>query len=185
MNILIAEDDFVSRRILEATLATLGFAFTSVADGEQAWDALQRAACPILITDYHMPKLNGFELTRRLRAARQPHYTYVILLTVLGGKTNHLAAIEAGVDDFLTKPFDADLLRARLHVAERIVGLRQHVKRLEGLLPICAGCKKIRDERDEWNQIESYISKRTETRFSHGLCPECEAKFLREAGLGP
>ncbi|MBI4641265.1 MAG: response regulator, partial [Candidatus Tectomicrobia bacterium] len=76
-------------------------------------------------------------------------------------------------DDFITKPFDEDQLAARLRVAERILGLQEEVKQLEGLLPICSYCKKIRDESDTWVQIEHYIATRTDAFFSHGICPEC------------
>ena len=179
MNILIAEDELVSRLLLEATLKQEGFAFTSVSNGQQAWEALQRNTFSVLITDYRMPEVDGFELTRRLRAAGQAHYTYVILLTAAEGKTHHLEAIEAGVDDFITKPFEAELLYTRLHVAKRIADLRQHVKRLEGLLPICANCKKIRDGKDAWKQLETYITQHSEARFSFDFCPECAPQFLK------
>lgn len=185
MNILIAEDDAVARLILEARLKQKGFDFVTVTDGRQAWEELKRTAFSVLISDYQMPGMDGFELTRRVRAARQKHYTYIILLTVQGGKATHMEAMEAGADDFLAKPLDADMLHARLHVAERILGLRQHVKRLEGLLPICASCKKIRDETDRWMELENYIMQHSEARFTHGLCPECVAKFMTEAGLDP
>jgi DNA-binding response OmpR family regulator len=183
MKILIAEDDSGSSLLLQATLRQKGYDFVAVADGLLAWEALQRTPFAALISAYQMPGVDGFELTRRVRAARQPHYTYVILLTVLGGKSTLIEAIDAGADDFLTKPFDADVLYARLHVAERLLGLRHHVKRLEGLLPICASCKKIRDETDAWTQMESSITEHSEAQFSHGYCPECAARW--EAGIDP
>jgi PleD family two-component response regulator len=99
------------------------------------------------------------------------------LLTILGGKTNYLEAMNAGADDFITKPFDSEQLAARLHVAERILGLRKHVTQLEGLLPICACCKKIRDEQSHWQQIETYVEQHSQARFSHSICPECAEKY--------
>jgi DNA-binding response OmpR family regulator len=178
MNILIAEDDAVTRMLLESTLKRRGYDVTAVADGADAWAALQRMHFPVLISDYLMPGLDGFELVRRVRASRPDSYTYVILLTVMGGKLNHLEAIDAGADDFVVKPFDPDLLYARLHVAERILGLQRHVMRLEGLLCICADCKKIRDRDGEWSQLEGYITDHAGVLFSHSFCPQCAEKWM-------
>ena len=178
MNILIADDDATSRLVLEATLKKLGHAVVTAQDGQQAWEAFQRTYFPVLISDWLMPHLDGLALCRTIRDLHQTNYTYIVLLTSLGGKTNYLEAMEAGADDFMTKPFDAEQLAARLQVAERILGLRQHVKRLEGLLPICSYCKKIRDKKGYWQQLEWYIAARSEADFSHGMCPECGPKHF-------
>lgn len=175
MNVLVADDDGISRLLLEATIARLGHDVTTVVDGEAAWTALERGAFAVLITDLLMPRLDGFELVRRVRARAQESYLYVILLTTAGGKVNLLNAIDAGVDDFVTKPFDPQLLAARVHVAERIVGVHRRAWQLEGLLPICAWCKRIKDGQSQWTRIEQYLADRSEARFSHGICPECSA----------
>ena len=94
----------------------------------------------------------------------------------------------AGADDFVTKPLDRAELHARLRVAERVLGLQQEVKQLEGLLPICSYCKRIRDEGDRWSQVEEYVSRRTEAQFTHGICPECYDRRvlpqIEQAGRG-
>lgn len=183
MKILIADDDEISRLLLAATLQRQGHAVTAVADGDEAWAALQREPFGVLITDYLMPRVDGFALVRRLRARPPGAYLYIILLTTEGGKTNLLSAGEAGVDDFIAKPFDPDLLGARLHVAQRILGLHHHVQRLEGLLPVCAWCKNIRDEGSNWQPIERYLTQRLEARLTHGICPDCLAKLKADADL--
>lgn len=131
MKMLVAEDDATSRVILAHVLHQLGHEVLETADGEEAWAAFQREHVPLLISDWMMPGLDGLELVRRIRAAGRPRYTYVILLTVLGGKRNYLEAMQAGTDDFITKPFDVDQLHARLRVAERILGLQTELRELE------------------------------------------------------
>ena len=91
-----------------------------------------------------------------------------------------LATMAAGADDFISKPYDPDELKSRLIVAERIIGVQDRVKRLEGILPTCMYCKKIRDEQNEWVGIEAYITKRSEASFSHGVCPSCYESVLKQ-----
>jgi DNA-binding response OmpR family regulator len=179
--VLIAEDDAVSRLLLTTTLKKLGHQVVTAEDGQRAWDRFQDEHFPLLISDWMMPGVDGLELCRLVRAERRSRYTYVILLTVLGGKVSYLEGMSAGADDFMTKPFDEEQLAARLRVAERIMNLQTEVKQLEGLLPICAYCKKIRDEADHWAPVEVYLARRTEASFSHGICPECfEAQVAPE-----
>jgi DNA-binding response OmpR family regulator len=192
LKILIADDDDFSRTLLAGVLESLSHEVTAVPDGQTAWDAVSRDYFPVLITDWMMPGISGPDLCRQIRRAQRENYTYIIVLTARAGKESYLEGMRAGADDFITKPFDEDQLAARLAVAERILGLRRHVSRLEGLLPICAYCKKIRDDRKQWQQIEKYVAERSETLFSHGICPEClkrefpevAEKLEREGGQG-
>jgi signal transduction histidine kinase len=131
MKILVAEDDATSRIILTHVLAQLGHEVVATADGEEAWAVFRQAHVPLLISDWMMPGMDGLELCRRIRAESRSRYTYIILLTVLGGKQNYLEAMEAGTDDFISKPFDVDQLHARLRVAERILGLQTELRELE------------------------------------------------------
>jgi len=178
MEILIAEDEDVDRELLVAALQQLGHGVVVTENGRQAWEIFQqREDLRMLISDWLMPEVDGLELCRRVRVARRPHYTYVVLLTIMSGKSRYMEGMDAGADDFISKPFDPDLLAARLRVAERILNLHQEVRQLESLLPICSYCKKIRDERERWWPIEKYIGQRTATDFSHGICPECYANI--------
>jgi sigma-B regulation protein RsbU (phosphoserine phosphatase) len=179
MRILAVEDDPVSRRILTATLERLGHQVTVAQDGQEAWTQIVAAPAEVVITDWMMPRLDGIELTRRIRAREGGRYTYIIMLTAMRGRTSYLDGMAAGADDFVTKPFDKDELRARLCVAVRVLGLQREVKQLEGLLPICTYCKRIRDEADAWSQVEEYVGRRTEAQFSHGICPDCYERHLK------
>lgn len=173
MQILVVEDDRDARELLETMLRVDGYEVTSAADGDEAWSKFEANGFSIVVSDWLMPGTDGLELCRRIRRAETSRYTYIILLTALHGKSNYLEAMRAGVDDFMSKPYDPDELRARLLVAQRIVGLQDRVKRLEGILPTCMYCKRIHDESNAWVKIEDYISRHTEASFSHGVCPEC------------
>lgn len=179
MKILIAEDDSVSRLVLSTGLRKLSYEVIETEDGEEAWGLFQREDVHMVITDWMMPNMDGLQLCRSIRAMQESKYTYIIMLTALDGKESYLEGMNAGADDFITKPFDIDELTARLRVAERILKLQAEVKQLEGLLPICAYCKKIRSDNDSWQAIETYISRQTDASFSHGICPECYQSHVR------
>ena len=188
MRILIAEDDAVSRRVLETTLVRWGHEVVVTCDGIAAWDALQRADAPALtILDWMMPGMEGVEVCRRVRQLPTPAPPYIILLTAKGGKEDLATGLDAGADDYIAKPFDREELRARVQVGARVVRLQRslaervreledalsQVKQLQGILPICSYCKKIRDDQNYWQRVESYISEHSEAQFSHGVCPDC------------
>jgi sigma-B regulation protein RsbU (phosphoserine phosphatase) len=179
MRILIVEDEFDARDMLQVMLEFDGHEVVTANNGEQAWDTFQKDRFAVVISDWLMPQTDGLELCRRIRKSETSRYCYVILLTALQGKSNYLEAMRAGADDFVSKPYDPDELRARLLVAERIVGLQDRVKHLEGILPTCMYCKRIRDENDNWVHIEQYITQRTEASFSHGVCPNCFHEVLK------
>ncbi|HEY6191342.1 MAG TPA: response regulator [Bacteroidota bacterium] len=179
MRVLVAEDDEISRIVLLTKLKKLGHEAIPAEDGEDAWQAFVRERPRLVITDWMMPELDGLELCRRIRSQDREQYTYIIMLTARSGKKHYLEGMEAGADDFLTKPVDMDELTACLKVAGRITDLQSEVRQLQGLLPICGYCKKIRDDHDCWEQIEGYISKRTEATFSHGVCPDCIELHLK------
>ena len=194
MRILVAEDDPVSRRVLVATLDKFGYEVVVAADGAEAWAALQSADAPHLaILDWMMPEIDGVELCRRVRATPTATPPYLILLTAKSGKEDVVAGLDAGANDYLTKPFDRAELRARVQVGAHVLELQGNlaarvreleaalfqVKQLQGLLPICSYCKKIRDEKNNWHRVESYISEHTEVEFTHGICPACYANVIQ------
>ncbi|UPT73601.1 MAG: response regulator [Elusimicrobiota bacterium] len=181
MKVLIAEDDRTSRSVLKGALAKLGYEAVEAADGAAAWDALGRIGARIIVSDWVMPDCDGLELCRRVRARKGEPYAYFILLTgKMLGAGHYEEAMAEGVDDFLTKPLDVDALRIRLRVAERIVQLTERVRTLEGILPMCAYCRRIRDERGKYQGLEDYVSDKTPAQFSHGVCPECAEKHFKD-----
>ena len=194
MKILIADDDRVSRRLLEARLLKDGHEVIVAEEGNQAWGALQQdPTIPLAILDWNMPGMTGPEICGRARQIKTDQPTYLILLTSRDSRQDIVSGLEAGANDYVTKPFDFDELRARVQVGERVLQLQKalagrvkeleealtNVKMLQGLLPICLYCKKIRDDRNYWQQLDKYVADHTEARFSHGICPECYDKVVK------
>src|SRR2546428_4012906 len=169
--VLVVDDDAVSSGELCARAKAAGYAPTAAADGREAWEMLQLSRFQVVISDWYMPEMDGLELCRRVRARRNQPYIYFIMVTSRGGKQQYLTGMEAGADDFIAKPVDPDELRARLTVRERILGLRTELQQLEGLLPICSYCKRIRNDRDEWQSLQDYIEQHCATQFSHSIGP--------------
>lgn len=193
MRILIAEDDAVSRRVLEATLVKWGYEVIVTTDGQQALDALKQPDAPSLaVLDWMMPGLDGSEVCRRIREAVGNRLLYILLLTAKGSKEDLVEGLTAGADDYVVKPFDRAELQARLNVGERILRLQAELAKrvqelelalskvnlLQGLLPICCYCKKIRDDQNYWRQVEGYIAEHSEAQFTHAICPTCRENIV-------
>lgn len=201
MKILIAEDDPISRTVLERMLLTWNYEVMVTCDGLSAWQVLAREDAPRLaILDWMMPGLDGAEVCQRLRDLERVEPTYLILLTAKDQRSDVVAGLESGANDYIVKPFNRSELRARIRVGERVVRLQSdlalrvkeleqalgEVKRLQRLLPICSYCKKVRDDQNYWQAVESYLSAKTDVQFSHGICPDCfrqAASELRRSGI--
>jgi DNA-binding response OmpR family regulator len=125
MKVLIAEDDRDSRELLAWILQKLGYQVVAATNGQEGWEAFRKGRFRIVISDVLMPEMDGLELCRRIRTHKQSKYTYIIIITALIGKKDYLEGMEAGADDFVTKPFDPDELKARLRVAERIISFQE------------------------------------------------------------
>ena len=179
MKVLIAEDDMIASRVLEAALIKLGHEPLVANDGQAAWEILQTESVRTVVSDWQMPRLDGLDLCRRIRKGEGDYVYFILLTQMVASEKNLHEATDAGVDDFLAKPIDANQLWMRLRVAERILGFTTEVRQLESFLPICGYCKKVRDDRNYWQQIEEYINTRTGTNFSHGVCPDCIERVLK------
>jgi len=196
MKVLIVEDEAISLEALRLKVLDWGYSVETAMDGAEAWEALQELDPPhIVILDLMIPEIDGITLTNRLRRQPSRHPLYVIMLTARSAKKDKVEGLLAGADDYLTKPFDAEELQARLKVAERVIGLQSElrnrvrqleqalskVKQLEGMLPICSYCKKIRDDQNYWHQIEEYVTEHSGALFSHSICPECYDMFIKSS----
>ena len=188
MRILIAEDDAASRIVLATVLTKDGYEVTATSDGGAAWEVLQKPDAPRLaILDLMMPGIDGLELVRRVRGIASAAPPYLIIVSIKSEKADVIAALDAGANDYLTKPFDPGELRARIEVGRRTIEMRfelnekveelkqalEQVRRLNGIVPICANCKNVRDDQGYWNRVEAYLNEHTEADFTHAVCPDC------------
>jgi phosphoserine phosphatase RsbU/P len=177
--ILFADDDAVTRLVVTAQLQKLGYEAMVARDGKEALEIFLREKPSIVITDWMMPNMDGTDLCREVRKQTDARYTYVIILTALDRKAGYVEGMKAGADDFVSKPCSMEELNVRLRVAERILALQAEARQLEELLPICPECQRIMTENGAWQQVESYIMRRTDAHFSHGICPDCFEKHIK------
>jgi phosphoserine phosphatase RsbU/P len=187
VHILIADDDSVSRTVLVRTLELWGHEVAVVVDGLEACGQLIMPGAPLLaILDWGMPGLEGPEVCRKVRAATLRVQPYLVMLTARHTPEDLAEALEAGADDFLSKPFNRVELMARLHAGMRVLNLhraltdriqeleesRQREHHLRTLMPICSYCKKIRGDKNDWEPIDQYLAEHG-YRFTHAVCPTC------------
>ena len=194
MKILVAEDDPTTQRMLQLLLTRRGHEVVMANDGSQAWAILQQPGSPHLaILDWMMPGLDGVEICRLARTLSNLPPLYFILCTTRDSSEDIVAGLESGANDYITKPFDHKELIARVHVGQKYIELQlklkdrvqqlehalEQVNQLQKLLPICSYCKKIRDDHNYWQQVESYLGIHAEMKFSHSICPECYKQIVQ------
>lgn len=192
MKALIAEDDITSRVLLSAIMKTWGFDLVVTENGAEAWEVMHRLDAPKLaLIDWNMPVMDGLEVIRKIRDLPTQEPAYIILLTARAEKGDIVLGLEAGANDYLVKPFDHQELKARLNVGRRMIELQaalfeqmdalkkalEDIRTLRGIIPICANCKQVRDDKGYWNQVEVYIRDHSDAKFSHGICPDCMKKL--------
>lgn len=197
MRIVIAEDDRVTARSLQALVTAWGYDAIIAEDGSAALNAIAEVVPQIVLLDWMLPDMDGPEVCRRIRARVESAPTYVILLTGRGAPADIVQGLDAGADEYLVKPFDVNELRARLNAGARVLTLQArlaqqvveletalaNVRKLTGLLPICAYCKSIRDDSNYWHRVEEYVSGHTDVTFSHGICPKCLPKIEEQMDI--
>ncbi|HEX6974167.1 MAG TPA: response regulator [Vicinamibacterales bacterium] len=194
MRVLIADDDAALLHGLRVQLERWGYEPVACEDGRAALEVLRQPdPPPVAILDRSMPGIDGVTLCREIRATPGLDATYVILLTAHDTRDEMVEGLVGGADEYVTKPFDWGVLRARVNNGARIARLQESlaervrelqaaldmVNKLSGLLPICSYCKRIRKE-ERWQQLETYLSEHSEAEFSHGICPECYERARKD-----
>jgi DNA-binding response OmpR family regulator len=193
VKLLIAEDDAFFRRLLAKVLAP-DYEIVATQDGGEAWQALHLPDAPRLaILDWVMPGLTGPQICRQVRSSPELCSAYLIILTAKNSVADVVSGLRAGADDYVTKPFDPEELRARVKVGERVLSLQAALsaqfaaledalareKQLQALLPICPSCRRIRADGEYWHQVDLYIHAQGRAEVSpHGICPSCFDKVV-------
>lgn len=199
MKLLIAEDDYTSRIMLKHILEYAGYEVIEACDGSEALKLLLEPDAPMLaIIDWIMPELDGLEVCRQIREKMPQEQPYLIILTSRNDNSDVVAGLQAGANDFISKPYNNDALLARLDVGRRMLSMQhalaERVKELESaqeyihmiqrILSICTHCHKIRKDQTNWEKLENYITEHSDIQFSHGICPECMEKYYAVTGSG-
>ena len=201
MDVLIVDDEPDIIKILRKYLENHGLGVLTAQNGREALEILHKSDVRLVITDRIMPEMDCIALCRSIRASDISGYVYIIILTISGSKEDIVNGINAGADDYVTKPFNLEELKVRVDSGLRVLALEQslhekikeeeilvgelkaaldQVQKLSGMLPICATCKKIRDDKGYWNKIETYICEHSEAKFTHGMCPDCAKEYRSE-----
>ena len=198
--ILIVDDVPTNIHILGDTLAA-DYQLRIATSGPQALQIAEQCRPDLILLDIMMPGMDGFEVLRRLRSSETLAQVPVIFVTALESPGDESIGLQLGAADYITKPYNPEIVKLRvknhLEMARQRNLLKEQkndlegrndmlkealaqIKRLEGIIPICMGCKKIRDDQDCWQQIENYITEHSDALFSHGLCPHCAEEHLEK-----
>ena len=207
-DILIVDDQPANLKVLRSMLTGHGYLVRAAINGELALRAARKTPPDLILLDVRMPDMDGYAVCERLKAGERTRDVPVIFVSALDETQDKVKAFTAGGVDYVTKPFQVEevLARVETHLAlwamqkqleEKNVQLEQgivererlirelrdsldQVRALSGLLPICASCKKIRDDKGYWQAVEGYIMEHSEAQFSHGICPDCARKLYPE-----
>jgi DNA-binding response OmpR family regulator len=197
MRVLIADDDPGIRGGIAAQIKADGFEAVPCGNGAEALQWLTGGdAPPIALVDWVLPDCSGVDVCRMVRGAGNQSVPYIIMLTVKREPRDVAEALDAGANDYVTKPFSMMELRARIRVARRVAELQQALQRqvnraetarrevsqLTGLIPVCSRCRQVRDDADYWQELERYFSAHADTRVTRGVCPTCSAKLEENGG---
>ncbi|MDL5045344.1 response regulator [Oscillatoria amoena NRMC-F 0135] len=183
LKILCVDDDVVMLELVCSFISSLGYEALEAVTFEQAIEKFNAEQPQIIICDWKLDDKDGLEICREIRKISTVGYVYFILLTSYGGDRNAAVAMEAGIDDFLTKPVKRNELTQRLNVATRIIQAINHKEKNhhhpEEGLPVCVYCKAVSDNRTEWTPVETFISKITDQPILPDICPTCYDRVMR------
>ena len=194
LSILIVDDTVMNVDLLTLVLKKNHYKIRVADSGKRALEQVCVSPPDLILLDIMMPGMDGFETCRRLKANRDSANIPVIFITALDEMKDKLKGFQVGGTDFITKPFQAEevLARVKAHLTiqklykdlaaknQKLEQALEEVKELQGIVPICSMCKNIRDDSGYWQRVETFVSKRMGTKFSHSYCPTCLKKEMEQ-----
>ena len=178
--ILIVDDIPGNLQVVGNILENCHFDIALAQSGVAALEFAAKELPDLILLDIMMPGLDGFETCRSLKAQESTAHIPVIFLTAKSETEDIVKGFSAGAVDYVVKPFQKDELIARVTTHVELKRAREEIKTLKGFLPVCAGCKSIRNEQDEWMTMEEYLTTHSDAVLSHGLCPGCIERLYPE-----
>lgn len=172
-NILVVDDKPDNLRLLVTLLSEQGYQVRPVPNGKLALSGAKAIPPDLILLDIMMPGMDGFEVCRELKKDEVTKEIPIIFLTAKVETKDIVKGFDLGGADYVCKPFQTAELLARIRTHIGYKKAREEIKTFKGLIQICASCKKVRDDQGLWSQIESYIERRSDAHFSHGVCPDC------------
>lgn len=179
-SILIVDDNAQNIQVLGTILKNENYDVTVAMEGLEALEYLIKEKPDLILLDVMMPKMNGYEVCRIIKKDKKLKKIPVIFITAKTGSEDVVKGFSVGAVDYISKPFNADELLARVETHLELSRSREQIKTLEEMIPICSNCKKVRDDDGYWKKVEQYISEKTNSTFSHGICDECAKKLYPE-----
>jgi PleD family two-component response regulator len=185
--VLIVDDAAENLRILMELLKD-DYRVIPMKSAKAALEKLAQDPLPDLaLLDIVMPEMDGYELCSRLKGDPRTEEIPVIFITAVSEAMDDAKAFELGAVDYVPKPFNPLTVKARVNThiklhrtLKELQDALKDIRTLSGLIPICASCKKIRDDKGYWSQVEEYIEERSDAQFSHGICPKCRDELYPE-----
>ncbi|HNY30954.1 MAG TPA: response regulator [Fibrobacteria bacterium] len=178
--ILIVEDNPANVQVLAGVLDREGYGISVCQSGERALEYLASHEVDLILLDVNMPGMDGFETCRKLRERPASRWVPVIFLTARTDPEDVVRGFQAGGMDYVGKPFQPEELLARVRTHLELRRAREEIVELRSLVPVCAWCRKVRSDKGAWQTVEEYIKDHSAASISHGICPDCKSKILKE-----
>ncbi len=179
--ILIVDDNPVNIQVLGKILEDAGYRTAAALNGYDAFEFIKEEKPDLILLDVMMPKIDGFQVCRQLKGDESTKEVPVIFLTAKNDNESIVNGFNVGGVDYISKPYNSAELLARIKTHLELKFAREEISNLRGIIPICASCKNIRNDKGFWDSVETYIESYTDARFSHGICPDCEEKLYGDA----